>query len=262
MRKMVLLVVLLCVSVVLVASVASAASTSQDTKAQTDFHFGTGFRPGFFPYEYHIKVLTEAFKRNGWTIRIDYYPDVQKLIHEVEKGVLDGDAVRSEFFNELHPSPGYVKVDMNWLAGESGAYATRALPVKGLDDLAALNVPIGYTQGVKLNEKALNKIIAPDNLIAFETQEAGFTALSEGKIMIFVALNKHRVRRLLQTDTFKGADIRCLATFLQTKACTYFAKKHAHLAPILANTLRQMKQEGVIDRYLMDSMMEGAAPSN
>lgn len=50
------------------------ATTSTAPAEQADFLFGSLGNADSFIYRYQKTLLTEAFRRNGWTLRIEYSP--------------------------------------------------------------------------------------------------------------------------------------------------------------------------------------------
>lgn len=207
-----------------------------------------------FTHKYQVKILTEAFRRNGWNFQLEYYKDLKKLIAQVEQGSLDGDSPRGINFAAGDAHPGYVKIDSVLYSIETGAYTTEPLPIIDWDSLADLNMPVGYVTGVFLHENELGERITPDNLIGLKTRADGFAALSDGQIKVFVMVNHTNAMEMIRSDRFKDAGIRRVAVLNAVDVCAYFTQKHQALAPVIAATLKQMKTEGLFDKCLEETM--------
>ncbi len=111
---------------------------------QTHFRFGIVTPRDSFLSVLQSKILMEAFRRNGWELDIQYYADNTKLVRLVEMGLIDGEVLRESTFADNGMHPGYVKVAVETVAGESGAYATADLPISDWKSLAELNRPVGF----------------------------------------------------------------------------------------------------------------------
>lgn len=228
--------------------------------APVRFLFGTAIPADSFPCNLQCKALKEAFCRNGWELEIKRYSRNREVVELVDAGKIDGDVLRVNTFTDNGAHPGYVKIDVEMVSGESGAYALSGLPVSGWQSLKMLRSPIGYVLGEEINEVPLKKALPPELLHGFETRLQGFRALVKGTVKVMIAINHYSVLALMRTPEFKGTDIRRVAVMSKGGACAYFARKHAALVPALERTLEAIKLDGTFHRFLMECLHEGSAP--
>jgi len=244
MRKLIFILLILCCF--------SIPALAQKT-SQTHFRFGTSETTSFIG-RYQSRVLTEAFRRNGLTIEFVEVHNRQALIDMVEKGLLDGDARRVTDFTQAGNYPGYVKIDEQTYTLAIAAYSKTPYKAESWADLGRLGVSVGYVQGVKIVEKQLGENVPPDLIKQYPGRLEGMRALSKGDVAVMIIANQYRAWEILKTDEFHDSGIQELAMLEKTGMCPYFSKKHAALAPVIANTIRQMKREGVLQQILMEVM--------
>lgn len=244
MRKLIFSILTLC-------CLSLPASAQQ--AGQTHFRFGTSETTSFIG-QYQNKVLTEAFRRNGMTIEFVAVPNHQALIDMVNDGTLDGDARRVKDFRQTGYFPGYVRINEQTYTLAITAYSITPYKVEAWTDLGRQGVPVGYVQGVKIVEVQLGKNVPPDLIKQYPSRIAGLRALRKGEVAIMVIANQYHTREILENEEFQGENIRELSVLEKTGIYPYFSKKHAALANVIAGTIRQMKQEGELQKILMEVM--------
>lgn len=216
--------------------------------------------PDSFPCNLQCKALEEAFRRNGWELEIRPYPRKMEVVELVSAGKLDGDVLRVSNFTDNGAHPGYVKIDVEMVGGESGAYALSDLPVSDWQSLKILHVPIGYIFGEYVNMVPLKETLPPELLHGFVTQLQGLQALANGTIKILIATNHYSALAIIRSPEFRRAGIRRVAVMAKGGACAYFARKHADKVPALERALEAIKLDGTFHRFLMECMGKSSAP--
>ncbi|CCH49074.1 substrate-binding periplasmic protein [Pseudodesulfovibrio piezophilus] len=238
----------------ILSTVAFTSITPAAEPSQVDFSFGTASPPDTFTHKYQKVLLTEAFKRNGLQLHVIYIPNLKEMTSQVNQMILDGDVHRVGSLTGRDGYPGYVRINFSTHTLEWGAYACSPLPVKGWKSLSTLGMTVGYRKGNFISKKNLTGTVPPRFLHEFQTQLDGFKALAAGEIAVFVMANQYTAQEFLCSKQFSDSGIRLLCVLSKKNMYAYFSKKHAALAPRIAKTLKNMKQQGFFEKTLLKIM--------
>jgi len=242
------------VSILLCCLLFLAGGPSPAASAGGSFVFGTCAPLDSFPFTLQRRILTEAFRRNGWSLDIRYYEDRTLLTRLVETGALDGDALRSMAFARDPAHRGYVMIDAPTVSGECGAYAVRSLKVTDWASLAGLNPPVGYVVGETVVANPLGEHVPAERLRGYPAWVDGLRALMRGEIAVFAMVNDYYVRQQLRTPEFRDSGIHRLTVLARSEVRAYLSPARAAMAPALERTIRAMAQDGTIERFLLECM--------
>lgn len=192
----------------------------------------------------------EAFKRLGIPIEIAIFPLARRAAL-VEQGAIDGESSRVLAYADAHPE--LVRVE------ESTSDLTFALftasPTLRANSLAELsaNTLVEYRRGVLVCENTLKKAIPPERLSGVTSAQQGVKKLLAGRSDVYCDIDLY-VSGTLYSAEFKGiSQVRKLFDIATLPVYIYLARRHADLAPRLAATLKQMKAEGLMDRYRIEA---------
>jgi polar amino acid transport system substrate-binding protein len=197
----------------------------------------------------------EAFRRLGLRLELATYPTA-RIASLVEQGTIDGEVARARIYADAHPE--LVRVDESVIDIEFALYAAKAAPeLKRLDDLASLKSRISYRRGVVFCEKVLGGLSPPPAQLSDVTEaRQGLMMLRNGRSDYYCDVDVS-VANALRDDELKSLTPPRKALVLEAAPLyPYLHRRHAELAPRLAATLRSMKAEGLIDRYLRQAMQE------
>lgn len=220
---------------------------------QTHFRFGAVEKSTFIA-QFHNKTLVEAFRRNGLTCEIVMVPDLQTLSEMVDEGVLDGDTRRVKNFAKNGEHPGYVRIDESVFSLEIRPYSQSEYPIESWSDLGRPGLTLGYIKGSEFVEHSLEKHAPQTPARRYDSRLEAIRALRDGEVQIVIIANQYLAREILQLEEFQDSGIYELPALAKIDIYSYFYREHEDLAPVIAKTLRQMKKDGTIQKFLMEGM--------
>jgi hypothetical protein len=226
--------------------VAETATTALASEV-TEVTFVIGAPPEESYYQLANLTLTEAFRRNNIKFQLKYYP-AKRAAEMVETGQADGEAARVYDFAQAGNYPNHLRVEEPYIEVTVMGLAVKAgIKVEGMDSLKNTGYNVSYRRGNKVLETGLPKVVAQEQIIAVDTHEQGLRMLVVGRTELYFASNE--IYAISQTDEFKTAGIKNVGVLYSTVLYPYLHKRYIALAPKLAETLHQMKIEGLIKQY-------------
>ncbi len=120
--------------------------------------------------------------------------------------------------------------------------------MNGWNSLKGTEYRVEYQRGTVTCEDNLPKVIRKENLSIITEQIQSLKKLISGRIDLFVD-EESGVLTLLQSPEFKGSKIRSVGIMESIVIYPYLHKKHASLAPKMAEIIKTMKTEGLIEQY-------------
>jgi len=210
--------------------------------------FTTADRDGFLDF-----VAGEAFRRAGVELRLVKLPAERGLIN-ANAGIEDGDMVRIAGLEKQYPN--LVRVPEKLVDWEFSAFSKdTSIPSNWK---AIRQHSVGHIKGWKIYEQNL---AGAERVITADDPAQLFRLLDLNRIE--VALYEHSFGvALARQQGLKG--VRPLAPALANREMfIYLHKRHAPLAPKLAEALRAMKREGFYQRVYSQKLMpyrEAPAP--
>ena len=205
-------------------------------------------------------IYKEAFSRLGYCFNYTIYP-LKRSLAGVNAGQVDGECARFDMEPaRFRKYPNLIQVKEPVWTANMNAYSIR--PEIRIDSWASLgkqkNALVGYTRGIfslgQLRRKCPN--IGPR--FFYETQDAvqGIRMLASKRIEIFLGF-EHSMQIALEREEFKNVHIiNAGPVDRNMRLFPYLHKKHAGLAVPLAQTLKQMKQEGTYNQIVQQVAQE------
>jgi polar amino acid transport system substrate-binding protein len=194
-------------------------------------------------------IYTEVFRRLGYELEYKGYPNERANVM-AETGVVDGEIQRAASYQKI--SKNLLRVEEPSFSGHVAAYAvTPGVVLDGWESLKNTNYRVEYRRGSKLPQTALPKVVRPEKLSTISTVEQGLKKLIAGRTDIFIEQELVVDEALREFDK-AGFDYSSLyqAGIVYTgNSYLYMHKRHAALVPKIAEVLRNMKQQGVVERY-------------
>ena len=190
----------------------------------------------------------EAFKRLGIPFEVEVMP-TQRVSAMVDSGDVDGQFMRVLAYADAHPEQ--VRVDEPiYEVGFALWVSNPSLTLSRLQDLAATSWIGVYKRGVDLCQRALSPLVPAERLSSVATEEVGLRMLLTGRVDYYCEIDA-ALKSALYSPEFKGVtSVRPLLTVGDRIVLyPYLSKKHAELAPRLAAVLKEMKAEGLLERY-------------
>ncbi len=191
-------------------------------------------------------IYTEAFQRLGFEMEYAVYP-YKRGDYLVEQGKADGALVRPYDYAKAHPD--LVRVEEPAPVDRLGAFAKDAdIQLEGWESLKGRTYKINYPRGFVLAEMSLPKVAEAENIGAVDEWGQGLKKLAAGRIDIFLAPESIMIQ-LLNTEEFKDSGITMAGVMQDVTLYAFLRPEHRALAPKLAEVLKQMKAEELIEQY-------------
>jgi hypothetical protein len=193
-------------------------------------------------------AYNEAFKRLGAPLEVTLMP-TQRVTAMVDSGAVDGQFMRAFAYADAHPEQ--VRVDESIYEVVFALWVSNpALSLSRLQDLAATSWIGIYRRGVELCQRSLSPLVPAERLSSVSTEDVGLRMLLTGRVDYYCEIDAS-VQSALYSPEFKNVtSVRPLLTFGdRIMLYPYLYKKHAELAPRLAAVLKEMKAEGLLERF-------------
>jgi polar amino acid transport system substrate-binding protein len=195
-------------------------------------------------------IYAEIFKRLGIKTEFRDYPP-KRVGMESDAGNIDGEAARP--YKYLSDHPNLIRVEEFLLKINFSAFAVQtSIPqLNGWDSLKGTNYRVEYRRGTTICEANLSKFVSRENLSDISEPVPGLKKLVSGRTDVFVE-EESGILTLLQPPEFKDSKIRSVGLMESPSLYAYLHKKHAPLAPKMAEIIKAMKAEGLIEQYRME----------
>jgi polar amino acid transport system substrate-binding protein len=194
-------------------------------------------------------IYKEIFRRLEIKAEFRDYPAKRAGI-EADVGNIDGEAVRPYQYGAEHPN--LIRVEETLFPMNLSAFTANdsVPPLKGWDSLRGTNYKVEYRRGTRICERNLSEVVSKENLSDVTEPEQGLKKLVSGRTDVFI-YDESSLLSLLQTPEFKDSKIRFAGLMDSFYAYPYLYKKHAALALKMAEVIKAMKTEGLIEQYRM-----------
>lgn len=195
------------------------------------------------------RIYGEVFRRLGVPLRFVVYP-TKRLSVMLAGGEVDGEAWRALDYAIAYPD--LVRVDESVVEGRFALYAVGSRArLERIQDLSAANLHVQYRRGLVVCENALKRWQPARRLSDVTSTEHGLRNLLESPADTALCDLELAVESALLSARFKGREaiVRLLPLSDSVPLYPYLHPRNAAMAPRLAAVLKQMKSEGLIERY-------------
>ncbi|MFZ5572138.1 MAG: substrate-binding periplasmic protein [Thermodesulfobacteriota bacterium] len=196
------------------------------------------------PYEaFFFRLVEEVCSRNRISVSRNTPPVERSLMH-VNQGIEDGDGPRIAGLASTYPN--IVCVPEPFGVFRFGAFTrNQQMIIDGWKGLANWNV--AYIRGWKIFD---NQVSAAKSITKVNNAEQLFRLLDADRVDL-VLITQLAGYGMIQKLDLKGMG------FVEPPLAVepnflYLHKRHADLAPVMARTLQQIKQDGVYDRLYQE----------
>lgn len=225
------------------------------------FVMGTDAEETTVTGKWYRRIYGEAFRRLGIPLSFLVSPTA-RLSTMADEGQVHGQATRLASYAEAHPNQ--LRVDEFAHLVRLALYAfdreARTGYPKRLEDLASGNWLVEYRRGVAICEKTLKPLLPAEKLSDITSTAQGMLKLKSGRTDLYCEFDLSIQFELL-TPEFRGVSgfrpVLDLGVALQMYP--YVHKSRSELAPKLAETLKKMKAEGLVEHYLREVQREHEA---
>ena len=186
------------------------------------------------------QVYRELSKRLGMKIEIQMLAAAERVLLNVNEGVVDGDVGRVLGLEKKYPN--MVSVPVPVMKYEMVVFTRDAnFNVAGADSIKAYNV--GLVRGWKILEQAAT---GARSVTALESPEQMFSMLDKGRIDIAL-LEKLQGLQVIKSMKLKGIKF-LQPNLLEGHWYLYLNKKHEALIPRISAELGEMERDGTLQR--------------
>jgi len=194
-------------------------------------------------------VYTEVFRRLRIKAEFRNYP-AKRVSAEADAGNVDGETTRPYQYAAEHPN--LIRVEEFLFNVNFSAFAVQdSVPkLKGWDSLKGTTYRVEYRRGTNICEINLPKVVNRENISDITEPDQGLKKLVSGRTDVFID-EESGILTLLQTPDFKDSKIRLAGLMESFPVYPYLHKKHASLVPKMAEVIKAMKTEGLIEQYRM-----------
>ncbi|MCV2370252.1 substrate-binding periplasmic protein [Roseateles oligotrophus] len=206
------------------------------------------------------KIHREAFRRMQVPMEFTQAP-LKRISLMAEQGTIDGELSRAPAYGAAHPE--MLLVDVTLMEASFSIYTAKPMPAVGrLEDLRDKgNLQGAYTRGVLGCENVLQPMFAPNRLTAVPSAKNGLAMLAIGHADFFCDSSTGMLNALKADGGRKGLQAHKLFDLGPKVALSpYLHKRHAALVPVFAATLKQMKAEGLFERYWLEVEKQSSPP--
>jgi len=222
------------------------------TDAEEDTYYGIWLR----------RVYGEALRRQGLKLEAVIANNRRSALL-ASQGQIDGDMVRAPSYGASHPE--LVMLEAPMYPVNFSLYARAATPdVARMSDLRTAKGTVVYRKGVLICERLMKNLLPPDRLVEVSTAESALGMLKRGRARFYCEVDSLMTNTLTPAAVNKGLSAFKLFDIGSPMLLHGFVQqRHAELAARLSDTLKQMKDEGLFDKYRAEALQQigaNAAP--
>lgn len=191
---------------------------------------------------YTRQAYAIALSRLGYRLQTQFIPPARATLM-LSNNQIDGDLSRVHDYDSLVSN--IVRVEEPHLETGFAAYSRKAVARTDWEGLRRSGLSLVYMRGVALARKELGSL-DQNRIHSAATAEEGLSMVANGRADVFVGLD-WLADRLLERE-YANHGIRKAGMVQPLTMHAFFHESHAELAKRISKTLREMKDEGVLDQ--------------
>ena len=197
-------------------------------------------------------ICDDAFRQLGLDVEVRSFPPMRGAI-EAEAGRIDGEVGRALIYGGDHPN--LIRVDEPVLSLRIAAF-TRipGLKVSGWDSLKG-TYRVKYRSGYTTLKTKLEQVLPAAQISSVVDSQTGLQNVALGQTDIFVDLEEYGELQLARLQN-RYSSLYNAGLVQDIPVYIYLHKRHAALAPRLAEVLVKMRASGAISRHLATALGE------
>ncbi|MBF0519301.1 MAG: transporter substrate-binding domain-containing protein [Nitrospirae bacterium] len=193
-------------------------------------------------------IYKEALRRMGLNLIFETYPN-KRCSYLANDGKVDGEISRYYDYNEKYKN--LIRVEEPLSSITWAAYAINpSISLNGWSSLKGTNYRIDYRLGTDKVDSELSKIVNKENLTTVRTVPQGLKKLLTGRTDIYVDV-EGTVMIFLNSKEFQSNNIINAGIMEQGTLHTFLHKKNSKYITTLSKILKDMKDEGVFNEYML-----------
>lgn len=198
-------------------------------------------------------ICKDAFRQLGLDVEVRMFPPLRGSI-EADAGRIDGEVGRAHAYAAAHPE--LVRVDEPLLSFRVAAFTRLpGLKIANWDSLKGTPYKVTYRSGYITFKAQLEQVLPLQQISSVVDSQTGLQNVALGQTDIFVDLEEFGQRQLAKLHK-RYRDVYNAGLVQDTPVYIYLHKRHAALAPRLADVLSKMKSNGAIARHVATTLGE------
>ncbi len=196
-------------------------------------------------------IYTEALNRIGVTLEYKGLP-LKRATHFAVSGKTDGEIHRVSSYAQKHPS--MVIVPEPHFSLNFSAFAAKPInKLNGWSDLKNFDGFVSYRRGVKMTTQHVPKWIKPSKIVVVNSTSQGLAQLKEGRTQLHIGVGSVIDEFISQNDEFARGGIYRVGVMQSVIAHAFLHPKNKKYAQPIADALKAMKAEGLIEEYAIQA---------
>ncbi|MCV2370251.1 type 2 periplasmic-binding domain-containing protein [Roseateles oligotrophus] len=197
-------------------------------------------------------VHKEAFRRMQIPLAFTVAP-LKRITMMSEQGAIDGEPGRAPAYGLAHPE--MLVVDFPMMEVVFSIYAARPRPgLNRIEDLRDSTLKGAYARGALGCEQVLMSLFPATRLTSVTSGKNGLAMLAIGHADFYCDVSSSMMNVLNSAEGRKGPQpYKLFDLGPKVPLRPYVQKKHAALVPIFVATLKQMKEEGLFEKYWLEA---------
>lgn len=197
-------------------------------------------------------IHKEAFRRMQIPLTFTVAP-LKRITRMSEQGLIDGEPGRAPAYGAAHPE--MVVVDFPLMDVVFSIYAAKPMPgLSRIEDVRDSTLQGTYARGALGCENVLLPMFPAGRLTSVASAKNGLAMLAVGHADFYCDVSSSMMNVLNSAEGRRKAQpFKLFDLGPKVPLRAYVQKKHAALAPVLAATLKQMKEEGVFEKYWLEA---------
>jgi len=197
-------------------------------------------------------IYTDAFQQLGIELEIRIFPAARAAAESAADNV-DGELARGFEYQDTHPN--LIRVPEPTFITNTAVYAARTdiRLNSGYDSLRDTTYRVEHRLGYPIISRKLAAVVPAGNLTEVRNAETGLRKLMLGRSDLYVDV-EDTVEPLLLRPEFRDANVHKVAVMERGPVHAYLSRKHATLAPRLAQVIKRLRDSGQIERYRQQAL--------
>lgn len=225
------------------------AESAQNAPMQgAPFVMASDGAPNSYAGKWGLLIYTEVFRRLGIPYQFDFY-SLKRRGSLADEGAIDGEGSRIYAYGATHPN--LVRVEESLIDLTFSLYtANPTVDLRRLEELAGSKLLVEYRRGILMCENTLKPLVQADHLSDVLGVEQGVKKLLAGRTDLYCDIDAWVKEQLVSPEIKGAAKVRKVIDLGKSvPTYPYLHKRHVALAPRMAEVIKKMKAEGLIETY-------------
>lgn len=194
-------------------------------------------------------IYTEVFKRIGIEWSYEAYSSARASALS-DSGEADGEINRVSGYNSTHPN--LLRVEESHFPTRIVAYVVQPdITLKSWSSLQDTSYNVEYRRGTKIVRDGLTPVVPPEHLSSVNSTEQGLKKLLSNRTDVYIDVEDIVTEVLVSLDEkeFDTSRISQAGLLAEDSLHMFLHKNNAFLLPAVSQTLKELKDEGLVEQY-------------